>query len=91
MKSADASRVFDQFTATLTTATRPREMVSAYRADALRDPTSELRELFAAHAAASDFPAEVSRHFSTVFSSEEAFAEVRYSMSDSGYYLNILL
>ena len=53
-------------------------MVSAYRADALRDPTSELRELFTARDAAADFSAQVSRHFSTVFASQEAFAEVRH-------------
>ncbi|GJE86827.1 mini-chromosome maintenance complex-binding protein [Phanerochaete sordida] len=51
-------------------------MVSAYRTDALRDPTAELKELFATHESAHDFAPEVTRHFSTVFSSSEAFAEI---------------
>lgn len=51
-------------------------MVSAYRADALRDPTTELKELFTLHSLASDFPMQVTHHFSNVFGSDEAFAEV---------------
>lgn len=51
-------------------------MVSAYRADALRDPTAELRELFSAHSAEDDFTAHVTRHFTDVFSSNDAFTEV---------------
>lgn len=51
-------------------------MVSAYRTDALRDPTAELRELFAAHASLHDFAPQVTKHFSSVFSSDDAFAEI---------------
>ena len=52
-------------------------MVSAYRVDALRDPTSELRNLFTEHTSSQDFATEVTRHFSNIFSSDEAFMEVR--------------
>ncbi|EKM55766.1 uncharacterized protein PHACADRAFT_95582 [Phanerochaete carnosa HHB-10118-sp] len=51
-------------------------MVSAYRADALRDPTAELKELFAAHSTVQDFASQVTRHFSSVFSSDGAFSEI---------------
>lgn len=77
------ARVASQITATTTSTENPENphifpsMVSAYRTDALRDPTAELRELFAAHASSQNFVAEVTRHFSSVFSSDEAFAEVR--------------
>ena len=53
-------------------------MVSANLADALRDPTSQLRELFhvTGHEAR-DFPAVVTRHFAGIFVSDDAFQEVK--------------
>ena len=51
-------------------------MVSAYLADALRDPTTELKELFAKNATSVDFPQDVVSHFSTVFNSDLAFKQV---------------
>lgn len=56
-------------------------MVSAYLVDALKDPTSELEELYARTSSSVDFPSEVARHFSTVFSADHAFSEV------SSYYI----
>ncbi|KAI0811039.1 putative alanine racemase-domain-containing protein [Irpex lacteus] len=51
-------------------------MVSAYLADALRDPTSELQQLYTRTASTQDFPSEVTRHFSGVFSTDDAFREI---------------
>ncbi|KAI0085418.1 mini-chromosome maintenance replisome factor-domain-containing protein [Irpex rosettiformis] len=51
-------------------------MVSAYFADALRDPTSELQELYARASTSQDFPSEVARHFSRVFSTDDTFREI---------------
>lgn len=51
-------------------------MVSAYLADALRDPTAELRELYSKCASSQDFPSEVASHFSLVFAAADAFSEV---------------
>lgn len=58
--------------------THNKTMVSAYRTDALRDPTLELRDLFASSSSLEedDFAAQVTRHFSHVFSADDAFAEV---------------
>lgn len=52
-------------------------MVSAYLADALRDPSSELQELFtSASSSATDFPQLVANHFSRVFRTDDAFQQV---------------
>lgn len=53
-------------------------MVSAYRADALRDATGELRDLFSSHKPGEldGFPQAVSSHFSRVFQASEAFKEI---------------
>ncbi|KAJ3553347.1 hypothetical protein NM688_g3664 [Phlebia brevispora] len=51
-------------------------MVSAYLADALRDPTSEIKELYATHDPSKDFVQLVVNHFSKVFSSDAAFEEI---------------
>ncbi|KAI0340694.1 hypothetical protein BDW22DRAFT_1486089 [Trametopsis cervina] len=51
-------------------------MVSAYLADALRDPTAELNDLYTKSSLSADFPSEVARHFSAVFASDDAFREI---------------
>ena len=51
-------------------------MVSAYRVDALRDPTGELKELFADRSLRDNFPAAVATHFTRVFQRPDAFNEV---------------
>ena len=58
-------------------------MVSAYLADALRDPTLELQELYIRTPASQDFPSEVSRHFSKVFSADDAFREASLSFEST--------
>ncbi|TCD63889.1 hypothetical protein EIP91_004798 [Steccherinum ochraceum] len=50
-------------------------MVSAYLADALRDPTGELQELYT-NTTSDDFPAEVVKHFTRVFEKDEAFRQI---------------
>ncbi|KAH8102871.1 mini-chromosome maintenance replisome factor-domain-containing protein [Cristinia sonorae] len=50
-------------------------MVSAYLADALRDPTGELQELYT-QSPFDNFPAEVAKHFSRVFERDEAFKQI---------------
>ena len=42
----------------------------------MRDPTAELKELYSTRSSSVDFPQDVSRHFSSVFASDEAFKEV---------------
>ncbi|CAL1703945.1 unnamed protein product [Somion occarium] len=51
-------------------------MVSAFRADALRDPTEELKELYTTATSRDDFPAVVAAHFCRVFHSSDAFKEI---------------
>lgn len=53
------------------------DMVSAYLADALRDPTAELRELYTTRDPSADFAKTVADHFSRVFSADTAFTQVR--------------
>jgi hypothetical protein len=55
---------------------KPSLMVSSLLADALQDPTRVLLELFDAYDAIDGFPDHVSRHFSGIFRSSDAFQEV---------------
>ncbi|KDQ60574.1 hypothetical protein JAAARDRAFT_31540 [Jaapia argillacea MUCL 33604] len=51
-------------------------MVSSLLADALRDPTSSLSHLYPSTGDKSNFPALVSRHYSQIFKTQEAFEEI---------------
>ena len=52
-------------------------MVSAYVADALRDPTGELKELYTKRDPSVDFAKTVADHFSRVFGVDTALRQVR--------------